>query len=713
MAPSHYILRPPVRRQGRPLSRPVFVLLSAGLVVLGALVFGAASTRAQSIPRFRIKEERARDYFKKGLAFHNTQRYVAAREFYYKALDIQPYFHLARRYLGDAYYYSGEWNSALEQWEFLDSVTDGAYPLVRQRSELLRFSLNQYQNPGEFTFFEAYLPETWREAPFEHPVDVGWDAENNLYILAFGTGNLIKVNPGGSVQRVIQGPLWDRLRGPIAFGIQNGRIYVADYLADRLRLFDLKGSDLGTIGATGSAAGQFRGPSGILVTPESIFVSDSGNRRIQKFDQNGKFLLEFGKDDLGQAPRYPAGLALDEAGILYVADRDRGRILKYDTDGNFLGVLTSDRLKKPRGLHFAGGQLTVADEESGILFFQTIEQRWRELKGLRDDQDRPVIPLRVFAARTNRSGILVAAEYGGQRVMTIVPRGLRISTYDVRIQRVDTGDFPLVGVFLTARNRLGDPLIGLTSREIKIFENDKRIGGIRTDNVQVYNKGAKIALAMENSDLMAAEFRRYLPSLMSNLLDPIRISDKISVVRVGPVVREVYSGTERREIVRQLSEGDTAPAPNLGKGLVEALTGLLPELGPRSVLLVASGKNFPEAFHQYEARRIIQYARANRVAINVISFEAEDDPADKAAVRDLYRRLAQDTGGRYYFAFDDTALKSIYSDIVGVLDRRYVVTYKGRDDDIMIGRYVDVRVEIEYLGTFGKANAGYFVPEEQ
>ena len=705
------ILRPagsrgPLRR----LLRRWPVACALGLLLGGAIF---ESSLAQSIPRFRIKEERAREFFKKGLAFHNTQRYVAAREFYYKALDIQPFFHLARRYLGDAYYYSGEWNSALEQWEFLDSVSDGAYPLVRQRSELLRFSLNQYQNPGAYTFFESYTPTTWREAPFEHPVDIGWDAENNLYILAFESANLIKVNPGGQVQSQITGPLWDRMQGPIAMDIEGDLIYVADYMADNVRVFTRNGNAVRTIGATGSGPGQFRGPSGILVTPTALYVSDSGNRRVAKFNLEGEFLLEFGADDLGQAPRYPAGIALDDEGVLFVADRDERRILRYDTDGNFLGVLASEYLKQPRGLFYTAGRLSVADEENGILFFNTTEQRWRRLDGLRDDQDRPVIARRAFSARTNASGILVVAEYGGHRVMTIVPRGLRISTYDTRIQRIDTANFPQVGVFLTVRNRLGDPLIGMSTREIKVFENDKRIGGLNPANVQVYNRGANIAIAMENSALMEKEFRRYLPSLMGNLLGPLRIADEVSVVRVGPIVREVYKGLERREIIRQLSEGETTDAPNIGKGLIEALTYQLSELGPRAVVLIASGKEFPAAFRQYEARRIVQYARANRVSINVISFEAEDDPNAGKAVKELYQNMAASTGGTYYFAFDDTELKDIYARIAGNLDRRYVITYKGRDDAIMRGRYVDVRVEVEYLGTFGKANAGYFVPEER
>ena len=139
------------------------------------LFFIGGLSYARQIPRFRIREERARDFFKKGLYFHNSHQYVASREFFYKALDIQPFFHLARRYLGDSYYYSGEWNAALEQWEFLDNISDGAYPLVRQRSELLRFSFNRYKNPGDYVYLQSYDRAFWSEFPFKGPADIAWD----------------------------------------------------------------------------------------------------------------------------------------------------------------------------------------------------------------------------------------------------------------------------------------------------------------------------------------------------------------------------------------------------------------------------------------------------------------------------------------------------------------------------------------------------------
>jgi DNA-binding beta-propeller fold protein YncE len=444
--------------------------------MLGALLLFGGGVAAQEIPRFRIKEERAREYFQKGLVFYNSRLYVAAREFFYKSLDVQPYFHLARRYLGDSYYYSGDWNGALEQWEFLENVSDGAYPLVRQRSELLRFYLNRYRNPGDYVFLRSVTPASFAAAGLKRPVDVGVDPSNRTYILSYESANLLKVGPAGKLERNIQGGWLNGFAGPSGLWIHKDRLYVSDYSADRVRVLDFTGDAIFEFGESGSGDGQFYGPTGVLATDDAIYVVDSGNHRVQKFAVDGKFLFAFGPDDRGRDLQYPAGIALDRRGVaheqsgapasgdemIYVADRDDRRILRYDQDGNYLDDIRSESLRRPRGLDIQGDRLLIADEESGVWFYDLQKRSWNALPPLRNENDEPVRLAKPFAARMDAYGTIHVADYGLNQVLTLVPRGLRIANLDMRIQRVDVSDFPNVAVFLTLKNRLGDPLRGLS-----------------------------------------------------------------------------------------------------------------------------------------------------------------------------------------------------------------------------------------------------------
>lgn len=682
------------------------------LILLVLIGWGTVGRlQAQQIPRFRIREVKARVLFKKGLYFYNAQQYIAAREFFYKALNIHPAFHLARRYLGDSYYYSGDWDAALEQWEFLDDISGGGYPLVRQRSELVRFYFNRERKPGPFVFLREFTPQTWRGREMAHPVDLALDSENRLYILNYESANILVVNPGGTINRVIRGPLFNRLQGPIALKIRGDRLYICEYEPDRVRVFSLIGNELFAFGATGDGPGQFRGPSGIAVSDRAIFVSDSSNRRIQKFSIDGKFLASFGVDDRGRRPLSPAGLALDGKGELYAVDNGRDRILRYDRDGNYLGEIRNPDLKKPRNIAIIENRLLITDEQAGVFFFNLSSREWDRLDDLRNENDRPVLLNRPFAARMEKDGILYVAEYGAHRVLTAVPRGMRYSNLDVRIQRIDTRTYPDLAIFLTVKNRQGRPIRGLTRREFLLFENDTRVGGLRTDNVRIYNQRTNIAMVKENSVEFRDNYNEFLAATMGTILEKIRITDRINVIRVGRQVRAVYGGLMRKKIVKTLLEGDVVEDPNIGKGLYEALTSLLPEIGPRYALLLTSGRYFPGAFNQYSIDRIIQYAGANGIKLMIISYEGEKDERKKELIRDIYTRLAVETGGRYIQAFDETKLNDIYPTMMRDGDRRYIITYRGGENRNLRGRYVDVRVEVHHLKTYGKGDGGYFVPE--
>lgn len=700
--------RPGLRPPEPPAARRVRLVL-AGLLAAGLSL--AAGLEAQEVPRFRLHEERAREFFRKGLVFYNRQQYVAAREFFYKALDVQPYFHLSRRYLGDAYYYSGDWNAALEQWEFLDSVSETAYPLVRQRSNLLRFYLNQYRSPGELSLVQSFSGASWEGVALKSPVAAALDAENRLYICAFGSANILRITPGGRVEREIRGPIYDRLQGPIAMTLQNNLIYVADFTADRVRVFDANGAARFDFGGPGAAPGRFHGPTGIAVADGAIYVSDSGNRRVQKFDASGKYLLEFREDEDGRALVHPAGLAADADGSVYVADRDDRRIVRFDSDGNFLEAIVSAKLERPRSLNLSGDTLVVADEKNGALFLNLSDRVWTDLPELREASDVALAFQRVFGATLDGQGGLLISDFAAGRVFQLAPQGMRITNLDARIERVDANSFPQMGVFFTLKNRLGAPIRGLDRTDLALYENDRRIYAIRSDNITPYNRRILAVLVKENSPFFRDNFAGHLSSALAPLFDPLRISDRVTLIRAGEQTRRIYDGLERLRMIQLLQTGDVSDAPNLGKGLYEGIGLLASQIGPRSVTLVVSGRSLPDAFAQYSAQQTQQYARAHGILINVISYEGEEDPERRAETMELYRGLARETGGRYYRAYDESALAGLHGFLRSQTDERYLITYRSGLDASLAGRYVDLRMEATYQGVAGIADAGYFIPE--
>lgn len=669
------------------------VLLSAAVVLPGFFW----PLLAQNVPTLRIREEESREHFKRGLTFYNAGQYMAAREFFYKALNRVAYFHLARRYLGDAHYYAGEWNSALEQWEFLDKNSQGAYPLIRMRSDLLRFQLNGFRNAGPYIHFKSFGPADFGDYAARRPVDTAIDEASNLYFLFGESANVVVSNAGATVFRQFRGGLFDRLKTPSSMALSGSHLFVADFAADRVRVFDLSGSEVFSFGGNGGKDGELRGPAGILVTDQAIYVSDSGNRRIQKYDRQGKFLLKFQTEQSGVFT--PAGLALYE-GRIYAADR-AGRVVLFDEDGNFIEHMESPHLKSPRGISAGAGRLIVADETTGVLFYDFLEKRWSRLE-VRTNDDAELVWNRVFSARVDTNGVLYVAEAGSGKVHVLMPEALRISNLECRLERVDTASFPDVALFFRTRNRLGNPLPGLTRNEIRVYENDRFLRGINTKNLEPYQNRTNLVLVQEESPFFSdEENRRILESVIGQLVAPIRISDRIRVLRASESSRMVYEGLQRRAIVRAMSEGEHTTAPVTDKALFDGISHLVTALGPRALVLFSAGEG-GEIFRQYPRDRVEYYARAHGIPVYVVSFSSSG--------QEEMKELAQNTGGALINAYDQKEVQGLYERIRSARDPRYVITYRSQITPDLIGRYIDIRVDVDHQGMVGSAEGGYFVP---
>ncbi|MFZ2033909.1 MAG: NHL repeat-containing protein [Candidatus Dormiibacterota bacterium] len=112
----------------------------------------------------------------------------------------------------------------------------------------------------------------------------------------------------------------------------DGTLYVADMVADKIFVFNSAGTWETTWGSKGSGLGQFNGPTGIALdqsSPQNLYIADPGNKRVDVINTaTGQFGTAFGGTGvLGADLR---GLAVDAAaGYLYVVDDSTGTIHQY------------------------------------------------------------------------------------------------------------------------------------------------------------------------------------------------------------------------------------------------------------------------------------------------------------------------------------------------------------------------------------------------
>ncbi len=683
-------------------------------------LFPAGMSYSRDIPRFRINEAKSNEEFRRGVALFNQRKYTVAREFFYRSLNISPDFDLARRYLGDSLYFSGEWNEALEQWEFQDQSADGGNPVAHQKSALLRYYLGGREDSGEYSLYKIYNSDNLKASRFRGPADVYPHFTDGLYIVNHGSSNIIQASPDGDIKRTWYGPIYDSFNGPVGLAQFREKFYLADYSGDMVRVLNEAGRQLAVIGKMGSGEGEFRGPTAVAVNEAGIFVADSGNGRVCQFDFEYKFIQCISIARNGQrqgdsllADSFPSGIALDGQSRLYVSNLDQGTIGVYDVSGNYLETIRGDLLKKPRGLSFHGKTLIVADEVSGVLFYDLTSSHWRQPDKIYDRSGKLLRFEGIYSARMDRNGTLYVADYRANRVDILMPRGLRTGNYDMRLENVETTRYPEIALFVRVTNRAGNPEEDIPRTEFRITENGQSVGMIRTDNMKPFLKRINMVFVREDSGAWDEEMRNYMGDMVGRVLDPLRIVDTVSVIRAGKSVTLSYRGQERRVIQRRIKEGNEEGLPNLGKGLVEGIDSLLDLKGSRNIILLVSGKKTGGSFLQYSSERVIQFARSHDVAIHVISFENEADENEKAEIRAFYERMASRTGGNYFSAYDESAWKNLFPEMKQRRDHRYIITYRSHPEEGMENRFVNVKISVHHMGSTGVSEGGYFVPVDE
>jgi len=109
------------------------------------------------------------------------------------------------------------------------------------------------------------------------------------------------------------------LRQPTHIAVSNGHLFVSDGLLFTVKVFDLEGNFVRTVGTLGRGPGQFARPKGIAVDRgHNLYVVDAAFENVQLFDADGRLLMYFGGPYEGPGYLYlPVKVIVDYDNLQY------------------------------------------------------------------------------------------------------------------------------------------------------------------------------------------------------------------------------------------------------------------------------------------------------------------------------------------------------------------------------------------------------------
>jgi len=191
-------------------------------------------------------------------------------------------------------------------------------------------------------FVTAWGKNGSEDGEFSFLLGIGIDFQGNVYAVDF---NRVLVNKFDSTGKFLMQWATEQPIGPAGLTVdRQGNIYVVNHRthAHQIQKFDSSGKLLAEWGINGNGDGQIgagdhSGPEDLAVDQQgNVYVADRVNNRIVKFDTNGDFLATIGTPgSQGQGLMSgPSDVSVDQQGNIYVLEANF--LQKFDSNGEFL-----------------------------------------------------------------------------------------------------------------------------------------------------------------------------------------------------------------------------------------------------------------------------------------------------------------------------------------------------------------------------------------
>lgn len=265
------------------------------------------------------------------------------------------------------------------------------------------------------------------DGPEQRMVIVGSPDEEIAFVVKVKTGKRL-----ANVRFNTESDHPPTMRG-VAFS-RTGELYVSNFEACIIEVYDKKGKYKRDIGEHGRGPGQFNGPRGLAFTADDhLVVADARNNRVQVLRKDGLFLRSFGPPPsipehvLGARGWHPSEVAVGPDGSIAVLSGMRwcteyegyGRVHVFDTTGRMTMRIGKQgpghgpgMFLNPTGLAVGGGgEIIVSDAERKTVKVFSREGELLQTIGEMGDSDVKW----TYAPRH------VVAERGGRIVVVDAP----------------------------------------------------------------------------------------------------------------------------------------------------------------------------------------------------------------------------------------------------------------------------------------------------
>lgn len=665
-------------------------------------VFSQTSSAGLYSGNVRTAEEGfAAQEFRRGVQSYYRGTFNDAVMQFEKALGYMPNDSLILEWLGKSYYHSGMEGTAVKSWS--KAVQNGyGGLLLKNKIEIVqdrRTGAFRSDFNARYTEAGAFSGSYGEGMVFSGPVSVLPENDGTVWVLAYGSNELVKLNINGTVVSRVTGPMNGFDRPMDLIRLEDGTMLVTESAGNRLCVLDKKGKFIKYIGKKGRAVGNLVGPQyAAQDSRQNIYVSDYGNRRIAVFDRDGKGLFCFGaaRDDFAGL-KGPTGIAVAGENV-YVADNIFGGIYEFDLAGNFQRILVPEKtFQHPESIRVWNEYLVVCDSNrvfsvdsgSGSVF---------------ENISAGNAPARLTCAVPDVNGNVVVSDVISNEVYVMSKMQELVGGLFVQIEKVNASKFPEVFVDVRVENRYRSAVVGLGENNFYITEQKRPVNKLKYLGSSSYSQVSDITLLIDRSQ-RSSEFGEQINAAVREIAASMKNRGTLKIVSASKIPALEYSGKPSGALkfdVAALKNPVSDEIP-LDLALRLAANDLVNAEHKRAVVIISAGKVSLNAFEKYSLSETAAFLNNNHISVAsvLLTQNACDEELDY---------IVSNTPGKEYYIFRPEGLSGIVGDLVDIPSGLYTFSYTSVLSTNFGEKYLPVEVEAYLLNRSGRDECGYFAP---
>lgn len=665
-------------------------------------VFSQTSSAGLYSGNVRTAEEGfAAQEFRRGVQSYYRGTFNDAVMQFEKALGYMPNDSLILEWLGKSYYHSGMEGTAVKSWS--KAVQNGyGGLLMKNKIEIVqdrRTGAFRSDFNARYTEAGAFSGSHGEGMVFSGPVSVLPENDGTVWVLAYGSNELVKLNINGTVVSRVTGPMNGFDRPMDLIRLEDGTMLVTESAGNRLCVLDKKGKFIKYIGKKGRAVGNLVGPQyAAQDSRQNIYVSDYGNRRIAVFDRDGKGLFCFGaaRDDFAGL-KGPTGIAVVGENV-YVADNIFGGIYEFDLAGNFQRILVPEKtFQHPESIRVWNEYLVVCDSNRVFSVDSGTGSVFENISAGN-------APARLTCAVPDVNGNVVVSDVISNEVYVMSKMQELVGGLFVQIEKVNASKFPEVFVDVRVENRYRSAVVGLGENNFYITEQKRPVNKLKYLGSSSYSQVSDITLLIDRSQ-RSSEFGEQINAAVREIAASMKNRGTLKIVSASKIPALEYSGKPSGALkfdVAALKNPVSDEIP-LDLALRLAANDLVNAEHKRAVVIISAGKVSLNAFEKYSLSETAAFLNNNHISVAsvLLTQNACDEELDY---------IVSNTPGKEYYIFRPEGLSGIVGDLVDIPSGLYTFSYTSVLSTNFGEKYLPVEVEAYLLNRSGRDECGYFAP---